>query len=179
MAFTFELTSTHRDLIDGLDADRTARTGMRWWARAGVAGMGLLWLFGSLVVMLRDKPARPSWLPFVWLLLGSLITWQFIVQPRLAAWSIRRKNVAAQHVKLVFDASGISATIAGEGDFHRPWRELEVFHVAKKGIMFGFEGSPLHWLPNRVFTDAAQRDAFIEYVTQTLDQISAPDTTES
>lgn len=152
---------------------------MRWWARAGVAGMGLLWLFGFFVVMARDKPVRPSWLPFVWLLLGGLITWHYIIQPRLAVWSIRRKNVAAQHLKLVFDASGIRATIAGEGEFHRPWRELEVFQVAGKGITFGFEGSPLHWLPNRVFTDTAQRDAFIEYVTQTLEQVADSDTTGS
>lgn len=174
MAFEFEYTSTLQDLLDGFDADRTTRTGMRWWARAGVASLGLMWLFGAVSVLFADKPPRPSWLPLVWLVLGVSITWRFIIQPRLLVAAIRRENAAPQSLTLVFDASGIGGKLVGEGEFHRPWRELLFFAPAEKGITFRFDYS-LHWLPNRVFTDAAERDALIHYVKHALDQLPDSD----
>jgi hypothetical protein len=171
--FSFSFTSTHRDLLDAFDAERTARTGMRSWARGALAALGLMWLLGFVWAVSGRQEVRSPWLPLIWLIFGATLTWKLIVQPLLTARTIRRETPPEQQVMLTFGDAGIDVTAADH--FHRAWNELAVMHPAGKGIIFGFQDGMLHWLPNRAFANPTERDALIEYVAAKLEELPVVD----
>jgi hypothetical protein len=157
MTFAFHFTSTHRDLLVGFEADQTARTGMRAWARMGVVGLGMMWFAGAVVVAAtRIRPER-AWQPIAWLLAGSFLLWKFLVKPWLAKRRLRAANKSSQEVHVQITDAGFDILVSGVGSFHRPWAELSRVVSAPKGMAFGFTDGSGHWLPSRVFTDPGQR----------------------
>ena len=165
MTFLYRFTSTHRDLLDALDAYRTWTLGMRRFARIAIAGLALMWLAGGIAApFLSAPPLQPRWLPILWLMLGASTTWKFVLEPMRLARDIRNSTPPAQEVLLTFRDSGIGAEVHGVGAFERTWDEVVGIFAARKGIAFGFVDGVNHWLPNRVFTDATERAQFIEYV---------------
>ena len=142
---------------------------MRWWARAGVAGLGLMWLFAAILVIATREPTRPVWLPLVWLALGVFLCWKFVLQPRLIVRSMIRNNPASVDVEITFGDAGIDLIAHGMGEHHRSWSELVMVEPTAKGIVFAFYDTPLHWLPNRVFAKPSDRENFVRYVSARLE----------
>jgi hypothetical protein len=165
MPFTYTFTSTHRDLLDAYEAERTAGTQMRAWVRIGVAALGLMWLGGFIWFVMGRMERDAGLLPAIWLVLGVVLCWKFIVRPRLAVRAIRRSMPSAQELEVRFDDAGIHVVAAGLGASNRSWEELEGVLDAANGVLFAFTDGMLHWLPNRVFGGDEDRRALIEFVT--------------
>ena len=158
--FRFEFVSKHQDLLDGELVWRRETTGMRGWVRAGVILMGVLWLVAGAGVAVHDLPrGHLAVAPVVWLLLGSGTMGLFVVRPWRTRRAIERETAPAQALKLRFTNRTIECDIEGLGRVRRPWWELVRCVPAPNGIVLEFEDR-LHWLPQRAFTSARQRERF-------------------
>jgi hypothetical protein len=160
MSFTFRFTSTHDDLLDGFDAYRTARTGMRHWARMLVVALGFLALAGFVMVLVTGQRPHKTWQPFVWLVLGLFLLWHFLVKPSIMKRRLRSTTASSQEVSVSFTDSGLDILVSGMGHFHRSWDELSQVIQQPKGIAMAFDDGTAHWLPNRVFENTQQQAAF-------------------
>ncbi|HEX6885636.1 MAG TPA: hypothetical protein VF530_19845 [Planctomycetota bacterium] len=168
--FRFAFTSTQRDLLDAERVHRGERTGMRGWVRASVVGVGLMFLAGFVFFGLPDiLRGRIGLAPFVWLGMGSLLLWFFLVKPLRARRGIRREAPAAQELTLHLTPRGIDCDVAGVGRFLRRWCEIERFVPARKGVLLEFR-DVVNWLPARVFADRAERARFESGVATRLAQ---------
>lgn len=170
--FRFEFVSTHRDLLDGERALRREHSGMRGWVRALIVLVGLAWLAGfGLVALESSRGERFEPVALVWLALGSLVLWFFVARPALRRRTIRRNNVAAQPLALHFGPRAIVCDVAEVGVFRRRWLDLQGVVSAPKGIVLSFADG-LHWLPQRAFTSAAERERFEAKVATRIAQES-------
>lgn len=168
MSFSFRFTSTHEDLLDAYAAQQRERSGMRPWVRACVIGLGFMWLAG--VVAFAPKAIREgkAVLPVIWLLLGGMIVWKFLVQPILKRRRIRTTTPPAQPLVLDFTDSGLHIEAEGVGVFDRAWAEFVIIEPAEKGVAMAFTDGMVHWLPNRIFRTPDERQALIDYVISRL-----------
>jgi YcxB-like protein len=163
MTFDFTFTSTHQDLFDSYDAYRTARTGMRAWARGALISLAFLWLLATLLV-LTAGPLDNGWQPVAWLLIPALILFFFLVKPQLAKRHIRSSNPPSQEVGVTFTDSGIGIRVAGVISYQRSWSEVAQIVHAPKGTLITFTDASAHWLPDRIFKDSRERAALAEFI---------------
>jgi hypothetical protein len=169
--FRFEFVSTHGDLMNAFRALRREQTGMRGWVRGLVILMGALWL-GSFAAIVTFAPrARAGVAPIAWLLFGSFVVWLFVVRPMRRRRAIRRNHVAAQPLALHFAPRFVECDVAGVGKFRRRWLDLQALVSAPKGVVLVFRDG-LHWLPRRVFANAAERQRFEAKVSTRIAQES-------
>ena len=159
MELHFRFTSTYRDLVDASAALRESESGMRPWARALLALLGVMWVAGS-VVMLSE--AEALWQPVASVVIGALVLWNVVVQPLRERWRIKAENGAEAEVALTFAESGIHAVVNGAGTFQREWREVVQVVPSGKGILFCTSDGVNHWIPGRVFRDGAERQSLLE-----------------
>lgn len=158
--FRFEFVSKHQDLLDGELAWRRERTGLRGWVRAGVILMGMVWLAAGAGVAVHDLPqGQIAIAPVVWLVLGSCTLGLFVVRPWRTRRAIQRETAPTRALKLRFTNRTIECDLEGVGRVRRPWHELVRAMPAAKGIVLEFEDR-LHWLPQRAFASARQRERF-------------------
>lgn len=168
MNYQFDFTSTHQDLLDAYDAERTDRSGMRGWARGLVIALGVMWLSGFAGFIVFTPKTESIWQPLIWLVLGCFIMWQFVLQPALTRRSIRMRNAAQQPVSVAFSPEGIKACVTGQGEFERSWQELGGLVPSEKGVLLYFSDGMRHWLPTRVFHGRIEREQFITFVHMQL-----------
>jgi peptidoglycan/LPS O-acetylase OafA/YrhL len=113
--FAFRFVSTRRDILDGLGASLTARTGMRRWIRFAVIALGVAWLAGVVAVLFTDARPQAWWQPVLWAVLGGGIVWSFALHP----WRMRRHILATtpptQPQVLEFSDTGIEIDAEGVG----------------------------------------------------------------
>jgi hypothetical protein len=168
MNFSFRFTSTHQDLLDAYAAQQRSRSGMRPWIRACVVGFGFMWLAGVVAFAPKAFREGKAWQPIVWFFLGTIIVWKFLVQPILRRRRIRSTTPPDQPLSLDFTDAGIHIEAEGVGVFDRVWAEVDGIVAAEKGVVMGFTDGRAHWLPNRLFRAADDRQAFISYVISRL-----------
>jgi hypothetical protein len=172
MSFSFRFTSTHEDLLDAYAAQQRERSGMRPWMRACLAGLGFMWLAGAVASAPKAVREEQAVLPVIWLSLGSIIVWKFLLQPIFKRRHIRSTTPPAQPLVLEFTDSGLHVEAEGVGVFDRAWVEFVLIEPAEKGVAMTFTmtftDGMVHWLPNRIFSAPNQRQALIDYVTSRL-----------
>jgi hypothetical protein len=171
MSFAFSFTSTHKDLVEGFSAFRTAGTGMRPWARGCFIGLGVMWLLGGLVALVEGTPVRQWWQPGLSLSLGLIVLFSFVAKPLRSVQRIRQHNPAAQRVDLTYSDAGIDGLVVGVGQFHRSWSDVVAVVDGAKGIGLTFADRSGHWLPNRVFKDPGERAALLTYLRGRLERM--------
>jgi hypothetical protein len=146
--FAFRFVSTRRDILDGLGASLTARTGMRRWIRFAVTALGVAWLAGVVAVLFTDARPQAWWQPVLWAVLGGGIVWSFALHP----WRMRRHILATtpatQPQVLEFSDTGIEIDAEGVGR-----------------VLMTFDDGSVHWLPARAFRSRTERRAFVNYAT--------------
>ena len=168
MSFSFRFTNTHKDLLDAYAAQQRSRSGMRPWVRACVVGLGIMWLTGVVAFTPQAVREGDAWQPVVWLVLGSAIVWKFLFQPILKRRRIRTTTPPSQSLALDFTDAGIHVEAEGVGVFDRAWTEVASIEPTETGVAMGFTDGMEHWLPNRIFRTADERQAFISYVISRL-----------
>ena len=173
MVFALRFTNTHKDLVDGFDADLTARTGMRPWVRGAVIAVGLAWLLGVVAVFAFDLPVDHWWRPIVWFVLAALILTQLLIKPQLARRRIGRANAPSQDVHLNVSDSGIDVMVAGIEPQHLSWFELDHVNDRVNGIALAFGNGHAHWIPNRAFSGPEERATFLNFVVARIPAESA------
>ena len=141
---------------------------MRPWIRACVVGFGFMWLAGVVAFAPKAFREGKAWQPLVWFFLGTIIVWKFLVQPILRRRRIRSTTPPAQPLSLDFTDAGIHIEAEGVGVFDRGWAEVNGIISAEKGVVMGFTDGRAHWLPNRLFRAADDRQTFVSYVISNL-----------
>lgn len=162
-SFSFDFVSTHRDLLDALEASRTRALRMRRILRIVFGILGLLFLALAIASPLLERHMTTPWAPLLWLGLGLLFTWRYIARPLLIARHVRQSNPAEQRVVVNFQDRGIDVIADGIGEFHREWSDLLRVLPESQGVAFVFSNGASHWLPNRVFKAPSQRTALLNY----------------
>ncbi len=165
--FVLRFISTEADLIDGLEAKRSARTHMPRWARAAAAGIGFVWVVAALRMLATAPTPRRSFLLYDWLLVGVALIWGFALKPILDAWAVHRRAGPSENVELDFRDDGILVTVDGAVVSSPSWKDLCTFLPASKGILFRFADGWEPWLPDRVFSSGEKAD-FVSFVKERL-----------
>jgi hypothetical protein len=165
--FAFEFTSTTRDLLDAYTAHVTMATGMRPFFRWVMALFGVLY-----VALFFDELFSPSaegtWQPYVWLSLGSWLSWRNLVRPLLEQRKIRKQNPPTQQITVRFDPDGIQIDVHDVDFFHRKWNELQTVQTAHKGILLYFMDGAVNWLPHRIHSSETEKQQFTHFLKHQL-----------
>src|SRR5206468_5845400 len=138
MDYTFGVTSTHEDLLEGWEAYRAERNRMRRWARGALVALAFMWLGGAAGVLVTRVKPLDWWQPAIWLFLGLFLSWHFLVKPMLTKRRLLATNAPSQQVRIEMTESGIVVSLAGAGTYRRDWSELNRVIVGSKGLGLGF-----------------------------------------
>ncbi|MDH5756777.1 MAG: hypothetical protein OEZ55_08935 [Nitrospinota bacterium] len=158
--FEFSYTSTVEDLLDAdkaLRAELHFRASYRWFA----AFLGFFFLVAGILASALEGVSVQF---LIWILIGTTITFYFIVAPHLARKRIRANNMQYQDVFVVFGNNGIRLDVLGIGAFERNWEELVYYVDTPVGVILIFDDGIVNSLPNRVFADSYERKTFIDYL---------------
>jgi len=159
--YSFAFVITHRDVTDAMEAGRTLDTGMRGFA---FAALGLMWLVGAIAVTISATRTAPAWLPLVWLVLGVLIVWSYVIRPFALLAEMRSKTPLQQSLIVKVDESGIVIEAPGVATISHGWEDVRVVVPSPAGIGFLFNEAPNHWVPDRAFSSREEREGFLAFV---------------
>lgn len=170
MEYKFKYINTHKDLVDGYNAVRSAQSGMSGWSRGLVFLLGVMWLLGFIFMAPNSDNI---WQPLIWLILGCAIIWRIVLKPYLEIKFIKESNEPEQEINLMFTNEKIEA-VSGDGiSYIRNWDELEAFEAFKKGIFIGFSDGAMNWLPIRVFKSQKEKEDFVKNVVVKLKEMES------
>ncbi|MDH5637465.1 MAG: hypothetical protein OEZ04_03155 [Nitrospinota bacterium] len=164
--YKFQFTSTIEDLLEADEAFRSevfARPALRQSATF----IGVFFIQGSVFTLsgVFSFPEEGFMRISLFLLvIGTIITYYSAVAPWLSRRRIRMNNAATQEVSLIFEDSGVQLDIQGVGSFVRAWGEMKYYVDTSKGIIISSDDGTLNCLPNRVFPDKNEREAFRKYL---------------
>lgn len=164
MPLSFRFTSTGEDLLAAHAALMQSRTKLHPWSRACLVGLGFMWLLGGVAFAGQAVREGHVWESIGSIVLGSFVVWNFMLQPILARRRLRYSAQQARRVALDFTDSGVHVETEGIASFDGMWVDVKTFEPAAEGILFSFTDGMMHWLPNRAFQDADERQALIDYV---------------
>lgn len=163
--YTYRFTSTINDLLDAEEADTTERT-MRRSLRWVVAAIGVAGIVAAIDA-LRSSPY--AWEFVVGLVACGYIVYYFAIASYVRRRSIRRNNPLSTDIALQFREDGIEIELVGQGTYTRGWQELLKFAHARKGTLLYFDDGTVNWIPDRVFRDGEEREAFLVYLRDCCD----------
>jgi YcxB-like protein len=155
--FKYQFTSAVEDLLDAEEAERSRS--IRKPVRSAIVVLGALWLGTGIVVF----ATTPDWRAAVWIALGAVVIYKFVVKPHSRRRRIRTGNAASQGVSLEFDNDSLRMEVAGVGSFTRQWDQLTAVADSPKGVLVFFTDGIVNWLPSRVFGGPTERQQFIDF----------------
>ncbi len=146
--FTFEFTSTTKDLLAAHEAVFREAIGIRGWVRWGPLGFGWcalllgFWTLGSSDVSRMQN--------VLWIGMGVVLIGFFQVYPFMERRALRRDRTPDLRTKVCFSSAGAESH-AEDGSVARvPWESLVECDPQPEGILFSFEFSGTFLLPRRV-----------------------------
>jgi hypothetical protein len=147
-------------MLDFYDAMLTKNTGLRASLRFVFVLLGLAF-FVLGVISIGDWSKNWS----IWLIIGSIILYVFLIKPLIERHNIKKfnDNIDKHEITTAFLNSHIMISVKTMGLFDRQWGELIDLTEAKKGIIFHFADSD-NYLPNRIFANKSERKEFIKFV---------------
>ncbi|MBG9388336.1 YcxB family protein [Caenimonas aquaedulcis] len=163
MTYRFSFVSTHRDLIDAYDAERSARAGRHPRSRGLMWFVGVLWFGGFFFLgpgAFRDAPL----ISFAWLALGVFVTWKMGLKPLIERQRITKASKPQQQLDISFTDEGMATVTPEGGSYARAWAELEAVEAARLGVLLGFSDGVRNWVPNRAFAGDEEKQAFVAYL---------------
>lgn len=166
--YRYQFTNTVEDFREAEKVDRTVRSSapripFRWV----IVVMGVTWLVIDVIAFdLNNLDLRP----IMWTFLGIGIFYYFVLRPQLKRNRIKRNNTIQQNVILEFDDYCIKSEMSGIGNFTRKWEELISFADTHKGVLFYFSDEVVNWIPNRVFSSNTERNNFISFLKNRVNQ---------
>ncbi|MBI4831954.1 MAG: hypothetical protein HY801_10465 [Candidatus Lindowbacteria bacterium] len=164
--YRFQFTSTLEDLLAAEKAESDSKS-MRAPFRWAIVSFGFALIAAGVATF---DMAKYGWTPVLKLALGLGIVVRFSVQPFLRRRRIKKTNAPRKDITLEFAEDCLRIEVSGVGKFTRWWDEVLSVNDTEKGVTFHFSDGIANWLPNRVFTDAVDRDNFIRFVSSHLPQ---------
>lgn len=180
MRRVFSFTSTTKDLLDAHNAHLTITGGVRPWLRPVLIGLGLLWLGGSLLLLIMSLREGFSFdLPSlvripVGLFAGSVITWRYWIRPMAIKRQIKCLP-SKQPVVITFYDSRIKVATPGADDVVHKMNDIDWVKPVKKGLLVAFTDGRINWLPIRIFSGVAEMHELAEFIHQRLPKTDHPD----
>lgn len=168
MNCSFRFIKTRQDLLDAYDAKRAGRSALRPIYRWGAVGLFSMWLAAALPAGLRLLREGSFVQPLAWLLTASAVLYKFSVESHLKRRRIRQAAPPEQPLLLEFGGSGVHIESGSSDISDRTWDEIAAIQAADKGVLIALTDGTAHWLPNRMFHDMAERQAFVGYVANMI-----------
>jgi hypothetical protein len=123
-----------------------------------------MWLFGAIAFGPQTIKEGHTWQAVVWTVLGVGLVWFFLLRPIRDGRRLRKTSQPTEPLTANFNESGIHLEAEDIGDFDRTWADTLTIEPGAKGVLFRFTDETGHWLPNRVFQNSEERQAFVNYV---------------
>ncbi len=166
--FRYQFTSTIKDLLDAQEAEAVERTGLRRslrWAIAAIAAMGVM---GAGASALEAKTITGIASSILGVIITLSVIYYYVGAGILTRRRIRAHNDPSADVIAEFSDDAIHLEVSGFRTYTRDWSEFGGLIDGAKGVVIYFGDGTVNWLPNRVFSDKAERGELLDFLRKQL-----------
>lgn len=162
--YKFNEPEKAKDLVDAHKEGPPKRSEMHPASRLIISTVGLFFLMGGLTGAFSKNSGL---LPLIWLVLGFVIIWFFLVKPEIAKKKLKFSAEQQKEVSLVLNEDGITVK-SRFYELKREWPELLEYKRTKKGIHLYFIDGVVNWLPADAFYEQDEMKAFVGLLRKKL-----------